>query len=249
MKWNASIIRYCLFWALYLGLGAATGQAQDVGAQASDTLSHHDSIYFMPEDVNGVYQSDIRMKAYDKRVRRYRKHWESLIPTQFVIQNAGNMGFLSFGLGWSYGKRSQWETNLLVGFIPKYKSDRAKMTMTLKENYIPWSIYVGKGVQIEPLRTGLYLNAVFGSEFWNEQPNRYPNDYYDFLSTKFRLNIFAGQGVTKIVPMNHLRFVKSVTLYYELGTCDLYIRSRYLDRSVKFWDIMGLSLGLKLQLL
>jgi hypothetical protein len=108
---------------------------------------------------------------------------------------------------------------------------------------------VGKGVQIEPLRTGLYLNAVFGSEFWNEQPSRYPNDYYEFLSTKFRLNIFAGQGVTKIVPMNHLRFVKSVTAFYELGTCDLYIRAKYMDHSVKFWDLMGLSLGFRFQLL
>lgn len=212
-------------------------------------MNREDSIYFMPEDDADVFQSEVRVGAYDKRVHRYRKRWEALIPTQSVVQFAGNMGFLSFGVGWSYGKRNQWETNQLIGFIPKFKSSRAKVTMTIKENYIPWSIYVGKGVQIEPLRTGLYLNAVFGSEFWNEQPSRYPNDYYEFLSTKFRLNIFAGQGVTKIVPMNHLRFVKSVTAFYELGTCDLYIRAKYQDHSVKFWDLMGLSLGLKFQLL
>ena len=215
-----------------------------------DTLMNRkDSIYFMPEDDKDVYQSEVRVKAYDKRGHRYRKRWEALIPTQSVVQFAGNMGFLSFGVGWSYGKRNQWETNQFIGFIPKYKSNRAKVTMTIKENYIPWSIYVGKGVQIEPLRMGLYLNAVFGTEFWNEQPSRYPNDYYEFLSTKFRLNVFAGQGVTKIVPMNHLRFVKSVTAFYELGTCDLYIRAKYMDHSVKFWDLMGLSLGLKFQLL
>jgi len=214
-----------------------------------DSLSRNDSIYFMPDDEVGVFTSDVPMKAYDKRVHRYRKRWESMIPTQFVVQNAGNMGFLSFGVGWSYGKRNQWETHQLVGFIPKYKSTRAKVTITIKENYIPWSIYVGKGMQIEPLRTGLYLNSVFGTEFWNEQPSRYPNDYYEFLSTKFRLNLFVGQGVTKIVPMNHLYLVKSVSFFYELGTCDLYIRAKVQDHSVKFWDLMGLSLGFKFQLL
>ena len=231
-----------------LSLLPANLKSQDFVPQDS-LMNREDSIYFMPEDDADVFQSEVRVGAYDKRVHRYRKRWEALIPTQSVVQFAGNMGFLSFGVGWSYGKRNQWETNQLIGFIPKFKSSRAKVTMTIKENYIPWSIYVGKGVQIEPLRTGLYLNAVFGSEFWNEQPSRYPNDYYEFLSTKFRLNIFAGQGVTKIVPMNHLRFVKSVTAFYELGTCDLYIRAKYQDHSVKFWDLMGLSLGLKFQLL
>lgn len=231
-----------------LSLLPANLKSQDFVPQDS-LMNREDSIYFMPEDDADVFQSEVRVGAYDKRVHRYRKRWEALIPTQSVVQFAGNMGFLSFGVGWSYGKRNQWETNQLIGFIPKYKSSRAKVTLTIKENYIPWSIYVGKGVQIEPLRTGLYLNAVFGSEFWNEQPSRYPNDYYEFLSTKFRLNIFAGQGVTKIVPMNHLRFVKSVTAFYELGTCDLYIRAKYQDHSVKFWDLMGLSLGLKFQLL
>lgn len=231
-----------------LSLLPANLKSQDFIPQDS-LMNQEDSIYFMPEDDADVFQSEVRVGAYDKRVHRYRKRWEALIPTQSVVQFAGNMGFLSFGVGWSYGKRNQWETNQLIGFIPKFKSSRAKVTMTIKENYIPWSIYVGKGVQIEPLRTGLYLNAVFGSEFWNEQPSRYPNDYYEFLSTKFRLNIFAGQGVTKIVPMNHLRFVKSVTAFYELGTCDLYIRAKYQDHSVKFWDLMGLSLGLKFQLL
>ena len=238
-----SLLLICILSLLPASLKSQVAFTQDT------LMNRKDSIYFMPEDDKDVYQSEVRVKAYDKRVHRYRKRWEALIPTQSVVQFAGNMGFLSFGVGWSYGKRNQWETNQFIGFIPKYKSNRAKVTMTIKENYIPWSIYVGKGVQIEPLRMGLYLNAVFGTEFWNEQPSRYPNDYYEFLSTKFRLNVFAGQGVTKIVPMNHLRFVKSVTAFYELGTCDLYIRAKYMDHSVKFWDLMGLSLGLKFQLL
>ena len=42
--------------------------------------------------------------GYDKRVHRFRKNWERIIPTHSKIQYAGNMGLLSFGTGWDYGK-------------------------------------------------------------------------------------------------------------------------------------------------
>ena len=74
---------------------------------------------------------------YDKRIHRYRKHWENLIPTHLKLQYAGNMGAVSVGTGWDYGKRNQWETDVYLGFLPKNSSKRAKMTMTLKQNYMP----------------------------------------------------------------------------------------------------------------
>lgn len=54
-------------------------------------------------------------------------------------------------------KRDQWETDLFFGFIPKHDSHRAKMTMTLKQNYMPWSLELGKGFSTEPLACGIYL--------------------------------------------------------------------------------------------
>lgn len=184
---------------------------------------------------------------YHNRVHRYRKHWAALIPTQFVWQFAGNMGLLSTGVGWNYGRRDQWETNLLFGFLPKYQSSRVKMTMTLKQNFVPWNIYIGKGWFVEPLTCGLYINTVFGSEFWGKQPKRYPDRYYPFLSTEGRINIFVGQRIGVITPKNRRKFVKDITAFYEISTCDLYLRSMVQDGHVSLWDIIGLSLGLKLQ--
>ena len=43
------------------------------------------------------------LSQYEKNVIRYQKHWAALIPSQFVIQNAGNMGVVSLGCGWDYG--------------------------------------------------------------------------------------------------------------------------------------------------
>ena len=105
------------------------------------------------------------------------------------------------------------------------------------------------GWLFEPLSCGIYFNTVFGSEFWDREPDRYPDKYYPLLKTKVRTNVFVGQRLTKIVPKNRRKFLKSITLFYEISSCDLYIRSAVMERDVSLWDILGLSLGLKFQLL
>ena len=187
-------------------------------------------------------------ERYERHMHRYRKHWNALIPSQMIIHYAGNMGLISIGAGWDYGKANQWETQLFCGILPKYQSKCTKLTMTLKENYVPWHIQTSKwGWQVEPLSCGLYFNTVFGSEFWSREPDRYPKDYYPLLKTKLRANVFLGQRITKSIPHHKRKFAKSITFYYEVSTCDLYIRAMAQDKSIKLHDIVGLSLGAKLQ--
>ena len=211
------------------------------------------SMTALADSIHVSFPADSR---YDIRVLRYRKHWASLIPTQLVIQNAGNMGIVSAGIGWHYGKHRQWETHLLWGYIPRHQSTRGKLTMTLKENYIPWIIDLSecrlwhpklKGWSIEPLTASIYLNTVYGHEFWEHQPSRYPDKYYEFMSTKFRLNIALGQQITWQIPNEKRLHHKSIALFYEFSTCDLYIRSKVLEHSIPLKDIIGLSIGVKLQ--
>lgn len=215
-----------------------------------DSIDVNDSLMYLSNSHIGGENIvvDTTISSYDRRIHRYRKHWATLIPTQHIIQYAGNMGFLSLGIGWNYGRHEQWETHLLFGYLPKYGSNRNKITMTIKETYIPWSIYSKGGWLFEPLTCGLYVNSVFGHEFWNKQPARYNDGYYPFLSTKYRWNIFFGQQVAKIVPYNKRKLIKRITAFYEVSTCDLYIRAIVQDDYVQLWDILSLSLGLKFQL-
>ena len=215
--------------------------------QAADTVQVADSLRSQKE-IEQVADS-LELSRYERRMKRYSSVWQSLQPSQFIMQNAGNMGLLSFGLGWNYGKRNQWETHLLFGWIPKYKGHSVRMTMTLKETFIPWNKRLGEEWRLEPLTVGLYANTVFGKAFWRSQPSRYPDKYYQFLSTRVRLNVFLGQRITVIIPNNKRKFVKSMTAFYELSTCDLYIRCMFQDSSVKLKDIVGLSLGLKMQIM
>ena len=154
-----------------------------------------DTLWMSPiQELRDIRTGPQPTNSYDRRVRRYRRHWAALIPTHTKLQFAGNMGLLSFGFGWDYGKRNQWETDLLFGFVPKYESDKAKATFTLKQNYIPWSLQIKESrFSAEPLACGLYFNTVFGDEFWVSEPERYPK------------GPLHGQGPYAILRAQHVR--------------------------------------------
>ena len=84
--------------------------------------------------------------------------------------------------------------------------------------------------------------------FSGEAIQQSADSYYPFLSTKMRVNVFVGQRVELTLPSNRRKFVKSITAFYELSTCDLYIRALVQDSHVRLTDIFGLSLGLKFQI-
>lgn len=218
----------------------------------STWVNGDDSVKYMRVDSfadrNHYMQVPAEMSKYDKRVHYYRKHWGALIPTQSILQTCGNMGIVSLGIGWDYGRRGQWETQLLVGYVPKFDSNRAKLTFTLKQNYIPWSTYLDHGWSFEPLECGLYFNTIFGHDFWTKQPTKYGNGYYPF-STRIRPNVFLGERFTKVVPESRRKRIKSFTLFYELSTNDIYFMRFYRNGSAGFWDVFGLSFGLKVQFL
>lgn len=203
-------------------------------------------LFFSP-DAYAQQDSISQDSKYDRRIHRYRKNWERLIPTHTKVQFAGNMGLLSFGTGWDYGKKNQWETDIFLGFIPKYDSKRAKITMTVKQNYMPWSLHLGKGFSTEPLTCGFYFNTVFGDEFWVHEPDRYPKGYYNF-SSKVRSHIFLGQRLTYDIDPHQRYRAKAITVFYELSTCDLYLISAVTNHYLRPRDYLSLSFGVKLQL-
>ena len=180
---------------------------------------------------------------YQKRVNQYQEFWHSLIPTYTKFQYAGGMGLINAGIGWSYGKNKQWETDAYLGFIPRYSSDKSKITMTLKQNFIPWRKDLNERWTFEPLSCGIYFNTVFSEEFWTQEPDRYPRGYYNF-STRVRTHIYLGQRLCFHIPNKKRLFARSITAFYEISTCDLYVVSAFTNH-LNPDDYLRLSFGLK----
>lgn len=185
---------------------------------------------------------------HERKLQQYKKGWEKLIPRYQKIQYAGSMGLISIGVGWDYGKSKQWETDLFLGYLPRFDGSSGHATITLKENYIPWQINLAKSERwkVEPFTASLYINKIFGEEFWSREPDKYPDGYYG-LATNLRFNLAFGQRVRfKVKPIG---LSEQLTLFYEFGTNDLYIISYFTNKYLHFSDIFNLSLGIKFQFL
>lgn len=203
------------------------------------------SIAFTPVIANPTDSLEaVPLRKWDKRIHQKYEGWERLRPTHVKYQYAGGMGVSAFGIGWDYGKRRQWETDFLVGFLPSKYADKFRLTFTVKQNYIPWSMSFDEHWALEPFYCGLYVTTIAGEEFWKQEPGRYPNRYYNF-STKLRPYIFIGQRINLNLDNN---LVKHISLFYEISSCELYIISKITNSSLKMKDILRFSFGAKIQL-
>ena len=202
------------------------------------------SALFIADSVKAQQNSAL----YETSVEKYHERWGRLIPRFAKFQYAGSMGLASVGTGWIYGKKEQWETDFIIGYVPKYTTTRAKMSVTLKENYIPWHLQTrNQNIFIEPLTCGLYINTILDNDFWVKEPCKYHSPYYNF-STKVRLNIYIGQRVTYEINPDKRHHFKSVSAFYEISSNELYIVSAFGNRKyLQPTDYLHLSFGVKIQ--
>lgn len=242
MKWRIFRMR-ALSAVVLLATGSAATMAMNTDSRSdsmAETCGRSDSL----TDSDGQRDS---MTRHERKEARMRQVWSYLIPRNISVQYAGNIGMVSVGTGWTYGRRRRWETDMMIGYLPKFDSRYAKMTMTLKESFMPWTVALDRGDRwrLTPLTCGLFLNTVFGEDFWAHEPSRYPDSYYGF-STKLRASIYLGQQVTVRIPTKMSVYFRSVSLYYELSACDIYIVSAVTNRYLKLHDILSLGMGVRL---
>lgn len=253
MKWRLS--KYPAITAL-AAIACIFGSA----AQTTDSIAGEDGFYciippaptFLRDDTHQATDSltalaDATADSNCKQQSTLNKVLTALIPEHAKMQFYGGIGIASIGCGWDYGRNKQWETDLLVGIVPKYNTHSAKLSFTIKETFQPWNINLGKGFEMRPMTCGLYVNTISGSYFWSSQPNRYPDNYYPWLSTRIRIHIFLGQSYTFRISSPSLKPLKAITAFYEVNTNDLYITSA-VGNHLAIDDIIRLSFGFKLQL-
>lgn len=70
------------------------------------------------------------------------------------------------------------------------------MTMTLKQNYIPWSIWLGKDFSLEPLTTGIYFNTVFSDDSGQANLSAIPVDTTDFPPVSAPISFWDNASVS-----------------------------------------------------
>lgn len=225
---------------------AQHAMAQDIPAMLQLSTNSSSDIFSPPSSAETM-SDKLTNQSYEQRIERIRQRWAKVIPKAQKIQFAGGIGLVSAGVSWDYGKSKQWETDLMLGYIPKYETHNGKFSLTLRQNYIPWQIACSMRNEIAPVTFSFAVNTVLSDEFWVSEPQRYPKGYYGF-SSKIRFHLGVGQRFTHHINYNKRRLTRDVSFFYELSTCDLYVVSYFTNKSIKINDIFSLSLGLKLQI-
>ena len=142
---------------------------------------------------------------------------------------------------------SRWEK-----LIPRYTKLQFAGSMGMLSlgtgwNYYPWNIRIADKLSFEPLACGVYINTLLDRDFWGKQPDKYPQGYYWF-STRIRTHVFIGERFTLKLDTKK-SWHKSISFFYELSTCDLYLINKIGNSYLKPKDYLSLSFGLKLQIL
>ncbi|GAA4018979.1 hypothetical protein GCM10022408_36160 [Hymenobacter fastidiosus] len=164
-------------------------------------------------------------------------------PRHLMVQTGGGLGMVAVGAGYSYAN-NKVETDILLGYVPKRFAGSTLSLASVKLLYSPFTLRITDQWQVKPLTVGAYLSYTHGT-LNDEERGQYTKDYYWF-STDTRYGPLAGSRLSYLRPGRNGSAPKAVSLYYELGSNDLYLISYAQNRKgLSFGQVLTLAIGVK----
>lgn len=167
-----------------------------------------------------------------------------LLPRRLLLQTGSGLGLLALGTGYAF-QRDRLEAHGQVGFVPASLAGSLLLIPALKLMYTPYRVRLHRQWQLRPLTLGLYGSYTHGLP--NTDRGQYPKGYYWFSNT-IRLGPLLGGALRYQWPGERGARPRRLTVFYELGSNDLYLASYFANRnygSLGLADILTLGLGLK----
>ena len=192
-----------------------------------------------PPDTLAVPHDQPAPRAAGRAVRPWYR------PTHLALQTGGGLGMVAAGAGYQFSK-NRLETDILTGYVPRRYAGSALTLASLKFMYSPFCLRVAEKVQVLPLTMGAYFSYTHGT-LNDELKGQYSSDYYWF-STDTRYGPLLGSRVTFLAPaVAATGQPRKISLYYELGSNDLYIASYLNNRNggLGLGQLLTLALGVK----
>ncbi len=154
------------------------------------------------------------------------------VPDHAKLQLAGNVGFLSPGVGYAWARRL--EGDLFFGWVPEALGGDI-FSLTGKLVFSPWEIAVQRW-RVRPFTAAVQLTYTFGDPYFVIPPE-------PFVPTALRAGLAFGAGVTRSWRG------RGVGFYAELVALDLGL-AYWLSNSDTLGplDVFSLALGVRLQL-
>lgn len=176
--------------------------------------------------------SNARFSDSTRTTRWYVPHY---IPVQF----AGNIGFVSAGLGYT-SNHENYQLSLLYGYVPSALGGASIHTVTAK-NIFPLTRYLMSNNRTLIPYLGVGLTVEISGNTFFRQPDHYPKGYYDFPKNLHAIG-YGGAMLRHLFP-DDFRLFRGMELYAEAGTVDIYIWYRAMSSQIRLNQIFSLALG------
>jgi hypothetical protein len=164
-------------------------------------------------------------------------------PRHLILQTGGGIGMVAAGAGYSY-LHDKVETDILLGYVPKRFAGSTLSLASAKLLYSPFTVHLAEQWQLKPLTVGAYFSYTHGT-INDEERGQYTADYYWF-STDTRYGPLAGSRLSYLRPGKSGAAPKAVSLFYELGSNDLYLHSYLTNtKGLSFGQVLTLAIGVK----
>jgi hypothetical protein len=169
-------------------------------------------------------------------------------PHHAIGQFAAGQGMGALGVGYTTA-RGHIDIDVLAGYVPKKYSITPMGVFTGKATYTPFSIPVGTTrFQVRPLSVGGFVSYTASKGLNSSRDDKYYKGYY-WWSSHTRIGGFVGGRVAYELPSKANGQPRTASLYYELGSNDLYLTSMWSNHDALKWhDILTLGFGVKVDL-
>lgn len=168
---------------------------------------------------------------------------KKLTPDHAMIQHAGSIGYVSVGVGYDLFKNNRGNLDFIYGYVPKSQGGTLHIAST-KFAYRPLQIKLKNAATIYPVNPGVFFSYHFGKQFDIAfDRDQYEKGYYGW-STAIRGHV----SLSNEIKLHTGDKLKSVTLYSEFNTSDLYLASIFFKNNSKWLspeDIIKLGIGIK----
>lgn len=180
----------------------------------------------MPED--SVTSAPLRSKL------RYAQYY---LP----IQYAGNIGFISTGIGYS-SRRDHYQLSLLYGYTPRSIAGVRIHTVTAKNIFHLYRFHLNEKQTVLPYGA-LGVSFELGGRSFFTQPSNMPPSYYDYPKS---MHFILSGGLKFRHVTSRYKGLRGFEFFAETTTVDAYVWYKILSDEVKMRHILSMAVGIHL---
>lgn len=183
---------------------------------------------------NAFALSDTLISQKTKRIRWY-------VPDYVHFQFAGNIGFVSAGVGFR-NRKEVYQLSLVYGYAPEAVAGVSSHLVTARNIFHFTHVFLNeKQVLIPYGAVGLSWEP--GGRSFFTVPENMPPGYYDFPKN---IHAIPSVGFKLRHATSKIKGFSGFEVFTELCSVDAYIWYKFLYHSVEFREIVSLAVGIHL---